>query len=89
MTDREINWVLLGSMVETKRQCEEARRKMKDKEAELMLVGEGYEFYVSDLLSEDENRAITLIIDSLIMAEISVADLRIPQIKAKLEREEQ
>lgn len=88
MTQREVDFEILGSLLDKKQRCEEARKKLKDREAELMLTGEGYEFYVSDILSEDENRAIVEIIDSLIMSEIHLSDLRIPQIRARLEREE-
>lgn len=87
MTEREKNWEIFGVLQERRERCEKARQGLKNRDAEIMITGESINFYLSDVLSEDENKAILEIVDSLLMSEIAMADLRVPKIKERLREE--
>ena len=84
MTDREQNWETLGMLKRCIKHYTEARKKIYDKEVDLIVKNEEFELNLYDILSENEHKAIVEIIDSLILAEITRNELSAYKIEQRL-----
>lgn len=70
MTDKEAIWEMIGVCQRTRELCDKSREKIKDKDYEIILRSDDFEFNLEDILSQDEHNAIAEIIDSLLLGEI-------------------
>ncbi len=84
MTDREQDWETLGMLNRCIKHYTEARKKIYDKEVDLIVKNEEFELDLYDILREEEHKAIVEIIDSLILAEITRCKLSAYEIEQRL-----
>lgn len=70
MTDREAIWEMIGECQQTRENCEKCREKIKDKDYEIILRADDFEYNLEDIISQEEHNAISEIIDSLLLGEI-------------------